>query len=177
MVVTRSMKSKLEQKRKHNIRQCFNKLERLSLHDIDKVMVSTKSNKLKGKRTKGTIQKKQSQSLATSHSRNSNTIWSDLKKNRLQLPLVNSIVLAKMRTYSPWPAKLISFTDKKAKVYFFGTNNHGDVPLGDVVSFADSSELVLQLASMKIKYFKRAVREAEVFRGVPIEYSMLNGII
>lgn len=152
-------------------RHCFVKLERLSLHEINKATAPPKS---KAKKKKGKIEKKQSQPLASSRSQNCNTMWNNLKKNRLQVPPINSTVLAKMRSYSPWPAKLISFTDKKAMVYFFGTNNHGNVPLENVVAFADTNELIRQLLLMKIKFFKRAVREAEVSRGIPIELSMLN---
>lgn len=37
---------------------------------------------------------------------------------------VGELVLAKMRGYAAWPAKIIAFTNRfQAEVYFFGTHN------------------------------------------------------
>lgn len=44
-------------------------------------------------------------------------LWEDLKKSRLSIKL-NFIVLAKMRTYSPWPAKVVAFKNQDALVFF-----------------------------------------------------------
>lgn len=54
-------------------------------------------------------------------------LWTSLVKARPAMPGKNEIIIAKMKTYSPWPAKLVGIKNKKALVYFFGTSNHGEV--------------------------------------------------
>lgn len=90
------------------------------------------------------------------------------------MPALNTLVLAKMKTWSPWPSKLLQIGEKRAYVYFFGTENHGYVDNGEIVSFVDSQILISKLASMKIPDYKRAVREAEISVHVPMHLSILN---
>lgn len=79
-----------------------------------------------------------------------------------------------MRSYSPWPAKLISKEKNRAEVYFFGTNNHGVVKTDEIVAFNDAHLLLKKLLTMKIKHYEKAVREAEIFQGIPLHLSILN---
>lgn len=48
-----------------------------------------------------------------------NTLFDNCKKNKTDI-VENRIVLAKMATYSPWPAKVIQIiSEKRVKVFFF----------------------------------------------------------
>lgn len=81
-----------------------------------------------------------------------------------------------MKSFSPWPAKLVGIKNKNALVYFFGINNHGEVKVDEIVNFQDGAELIKVLSSKKIKDYRKAVREAEVFMNVPVERSILNRV-
>lgn len=80
------------------------------------------------------------------------------RKNIFNL-MVGEIVLAKMRTYSPWPAKIMEINVKKAKVYFFGTNNHGDVNLFDCVPASECGAVISKLLDSKQADYRKAVYE------------------
>lgn len=200
MVTTRKMKAQLKMTQKHSsvykIRKCTIRLERLSAQQIlsatqTEVAVNTPKQKKSEqshnlvpaqkqpqKTTKIICKQGRSSMVAQSTARYSSSLWNEAKKNRIEMPLINSIVLAKMRTYSPWPAKIVKIlpSKKKALVYFFGTDNHGEVATDEIVPFVEVALLIKQLASMKIRLYKKAVREAEIFQGVPIECSLLNDI-
>lgn len=79
----------------------------------------------------------------------------------------NQIVLAKMSTYSPWPAKVIEIiNDKKVKVFFFGTSNHGFVNLIDCVDVRSCGPVICRLLNSKQTSYKKAVREMEISIGL-----------
>lgn len=59
----------------------------------------------------------------------------------------NQIVIAKMATYSPWPAKIVEIIDSKAKVFFFGTNQHGFVKKSECVASEDCGPLIYDLST------------------------------
>lgn len=101
-------------------------------------------------------------------------MWAAAKRRRQQIPAINSLVLAKMKKYSPWPSKLLSIEGKRAYVYFFGSNNHGHVDKDEIADFHDNELMVLKLATMKITDYKKAVREAEIFGNIPWCLSVLN---
>lgn len=44
-------------------------------------------------------------------------LWKELKKARSGTPPANSIVLAKMKSYSPWPSKLVAIKTKNALLW------------------------------------------------------------
>lgn len=102
------------------------------------------------------------------------SMWEKEKKKRHEIPGINAVVLAKMKGFSPWPSKLVSLTKTKASVYFFGTNNHGEVSIEDILLFRNSAVIIKSLLGMNLKHYRKAVREAEICQGVPLEYSLLN---
>lgn len=81
-----------------------------------------------------------------------------------------------MKTYCPWPSRInaISITKKTANVHFFGTNQIGTVPLKDIVSFGECTDVILLLLERKKEDFILAVHEAEKEAGVPESLSLLN---
>lgn len=96
------------------------------------------------------------------------------QKSKTETPAVSTVVLAKMKGWSPWPSKLVSISSGRALVYFFGTDNHGHVPVADVLSFKKLDFIVKLLIAANIKQYRKAVREAELCMGIPIQYSVLN---
>lgn len=85
--------------------------------------------------------------------------------------LVGEIVLAKMRSYSPWPAKIMKINAKKANVYFFGTNNHGDVNLSECVPVSECGAVISKLLDSKQADYRKAVCEMKTIMeltGMPI---------
>lgn len=193
MVVTRQMlrkklaNAKKNAERKIPVRDCFVLLERLTKEDVYAAVhpptdASVKNNagnhrlrqrKPKPEKKKTERKQKSSTAIVKATSTSLNHFWKTAKINRT-VPKLNTIVLAKMRTFSPWPSKLVSIENNKALVYFFGTNNHGTVPFEDVVPFYETVSVLKILITMKIQFFKKAVREAEIFLGVPPMMSILN---
>lgn len=104
-----------------------------------------------------------------------NKLWENLKASRSTIK-TNSIVLAKMRTYSPWPAKLVAFKQSTALVYFFGSGNHGEVSTDELVNFEDCLLLIKVLALKKLKNYHKGIREAEVHLRIPSCHSILNAV-
>lgn len=168
---TKHKRSKYREQR-HQIKDCVVKLERISPERIA-ALTAPPPKKIKRKKR---IEHKRSTALAKSSSQSVIMLWAEAKRNRKTIPKVNCIILAKMFKYSPWPSKLVEIRNKSAYVYFFGTNNHGTVKLEEIVDFGDTHLLVKKLSTMKIQYFSKAVREAEVFQGIPSENSILNQI-
>lgn len=174
---------------KNKLKDCIVRIRRLTEADIFAATNSASTSvdndnekhySLRQKKAKPetkTIEHKPKPSLALVKSVSSsyNSLWNMAKKNR-SLPQANTIVLAKMKSFSPWPSKLVSINGVKAFVYFFGTNNHGTVLFKEVVPFNETSSVIRILATMKIQHFKKAIREAEIFIGIPSELSILNEI-
>lgn len=105
--------------------------------------------------------------LATIHDIPSvQTIFNQCKKNVVGKVQVGQLVLAKMRSYSPWPARVMEIIGKRANVFFFGTNQHGIVNVSDCVSAELCGQLVLKLLGSSNRKYARAVREMEIFSGI-----------
>lgn len=104
--------------------------------------------------------------------------WNDVKKqskSMCALPKVGQVVLAKMRSYRPWPA--IVLNDKKKTVFwvrFFGKQSEGSVKKNECVLFRDAIGCVAEYSKCPLDDYNRAVREAEAMLGIPIEASLLN---
>lgn len=101
-------------------------------------------------------------------------LWKTLKNSRSAIPPKNSIIVAKMRSFSPWPAKLVGLHNKTALVYFFGTGEHGEVKSDEIILFEDALLLLKALSLKKLKNYHRAIREAEIFLSIPTDASILN---
>lgn len=103
-------------------------------------------------------------------------LWMKLKNSRAGIPTINAVIISKMRTHSPWPSKLVKINGKQALVYFFGTGEHGEVKLDEIILFEDGLYLLKLYALKKIPGYRRAVREAEVFLSIPSNKSILNNL-
>lgn len=85
-------------------------------------------------------------------------------------------VLARMRGYEPWPARILGFknNNKIIKCYFFGANNIGQVGTKQVIPFADAFETVRIICIRNPPNFIKGIREIEVEFGVSDEFSCLK---
>lgn len=104
--------------------------------------------------------------------------WRVSKKQKKEKNIVFSehqIVLAKMKLYSPWPAKILSFTrnGKSSTVYFYGTHNSGRVNESELVNIEDAQELIrLLLLRQNLHGFRKGILEVEHEMNVPEELSI-----
>lgn len=83
-----------------------------------------------------------------------------------------------MKGYSPWPAKIISFTKdrKSAKCYFYGSNNNGSVKTDEIIPFKDGFDTIRLLKNFNLKDFEKGVREIENINDIPAHLSALREI-
>lgn len=103
--------------------------------------------------------------------------WRRCKQITSQLAIGN-IVLAKMKSYPPWPSFIESITanGKRAQVYFFGTQNRGTVELKETVLFETANDVIRLLLKRpqdrNMKFFMRGILEAERVIGIDDENSI-----
>lgn len=92
--------------------------------------------------------------------------------------MVNDFVLARMRGYAPWPAKVVGFTkdQRRAICYFYGSHNSGTVDCNQMVPFLDASDVIRLINMRKPNGFAKGVREIEIEHGIPSNASSLNEI-
>lgn len=110
-----------------------------------------------------------------------NDAWRSCKKKFLdtkQSIQVNDIVMAKMKTYSAWPARLLAFTqnNKRASVHFFGTNNTGHVDVIEIVPFHHCHDVITLLLLRKLGDFHKGITEIETILKVPDDLSLLKQV-
>lgn len=86
------------------------------------------------------------------------------------------IVLAQMRTYAAWPAKINSFGKTYINVQFFGDDTTGNVPFGNVGIFNENFQLLKFNVQKKIRGYMKAVRCAELVLNIPDHLSVMNRI-
>lgn len=100
---------------------------------------------------------------------------SKLSKKEFQ---IGDFVLARMKGYSPWPAKVISFTKdrKSANCYFFGSDNNGSVKTDQIIPFQDGFDTIRLLKMFNLKDFEKGVREIEYINKIPAHLSALREI-
>lgn len=84
-----------------------------------------------------------------------------------------SIVLAHMRTYSPWPACVIELNEKTVKVKFFGDDTVGTVKIENIGLIHENEILIKSLLNKKIPNYRKAIAEVEVVLKVPSDLSLL----
>lgn len=104
-----------------------------------------------------------------------NDAWKRCKiQNKNKSLDVDEYVLAKMKSYSPWPAKITGFTKnrKKAYVYFYGTHNSGSVEVNEIAAFQDAGEVIRMLLPRHLICFEKGVVEIERELGIPDELSI-----
>lgn len=76
-----------------------------------------------------------------------NDAWKLCKSQNKNRPMTfneDQCVIAKMKSYAPWPAKVVGFTKnrKKVHVYFYGTHNSGSVKINEITPFQYSDEVI-----------------------------------
>lgn len=85
-------------------------------------------------------------------------------------------VIAKMKSYCPWPARILAFNanKKRAKVHFYGTQQEGTVDSKDIALFNDASKVIrlLLLRKNTLDSFEKGIREVELENSIPIELSI-----
>lgn len=81
-----------------------------------------------------------------------------------------------MATYSPWPARIESFSTNKKRttVQFFGDQTTGSVNSNEIVPFAICKNVIRLLLLRKLGPFHKAIVEVEKLLQVPPELSMLR---
>lgn len=97
-------------------------------------------------------------------------------KNRLMTFKEDQCVIAKMKSYAPWPSKILGFTKnrKKVHVYFYGTHNSGSVEINEITPFQYSDEVIRLLLLRNLEFFAKGIMEAEIQLGIPAELSITN---
>lgn len=90
------------------------------------------------------------------------SLFNICKQNNSIDLVVGQLVLAKMQTYSPWPAKIMEIKDKKVTVFFFGTNNHGTVKKVDCVPIQFCGPVIMNLLESKQANLRKAVEEMKL---------------
>lgn len=83
------------------------------------------------------------------------------QNNNIEI-LIGQLVLAKMHSYSPWPAKVMEVHNKNAVVFFFGTNSHGTVKIIDCVPIEFCGPVILRLFESKQANLRKAIEEMKV---------------
>lgn len=86
------------------------------------------------------------------------------------------VVIAKMRTYAAWPARIMSFRKTCANVEFFGEGTTGNVRYIDIGLFQDNNLLIAFNLQKKINGYHKSVQCAEGALKIPKHLSLLNNI-
>lgn len=89
---------------------------------------------------------------------------------------IDQYVMAKMKSFSPWAAKIIGFikNHKKAYVYFYGTHNSGSVDVSDITLFKESQEVIRLQLLRHLDFFTKGIKEIEAELGITEEFSIIN---
>lgn len=89
---------------------------------------------------------------------------------------VDQFVIGKMKSFPPWPCKIVGFTKnrKKVHVYFYGTHNSGSIEVNEITLFENSDEVIHLLLLRHLQCFAKGIREVEVELGIPAELSIIN---
>lgn len=97
----------------------------------------------------------------------------DFKDSQNELA-VGDFVLARMRGFKPWPAKITSLTKKGAVCYFYGSHNNGPVSLNEIIPFFEGLESIRLIRIRPPKDFEKGIREIEIENNIPEELSSLR---
>lgn len=103
--------------------------------------------------------------------------WTSSKKDKNHTNFnINDIVMAKMRTYSAWPSKIIKFNDKhtKCEVEFFGCLSTGWIDIKEIVPFSESAAIIKLLIVRQNHQFNEGIRIVEQLFEVPSHLSIFN---
>lgn len=88
------------------------------------------------------------------------------------------LVLAHMKSFSPWPArvikKIVTKTQTNIRVYFYGDQTTGTVKVEQIGLIGENSALIKCLSQKKIKNYAKAVLEMERLTNVPPNLSIFD---
>lgn len=85
-----------------------------------------------------------------------------------------NIVLAHMKSYSAWPARILAFGKSFVNVYFFGDETTGNVPFENIGFLNENHRLLKFNVQKNVKRYERAVRCMELAIKLPSHLSVLN---
>lgn len=104
-----------------------------------------------------------------------NDAWKASKKHK-NVMQIGDLVMAKMRSYSPWPGRFDGYTTnkKKAHIHFFGSNNNGSVESSEIVSFEHCESMIRLLLLRKTGEFHKGISEIECILNIPPHLSLLR---
>lgn len=99
----------------------------------------------------------------------------DSKSKQIKLD-VGQYVMAKMKSFSPWPARVTGFTKNRKKVYvhFYGTHDTGSIEVAEITLFEDSKDVIRIQLLRSLDCFAKGIREIETELGIPDELSITN---
>lgn len=91
---------------------------------------------------------------------------------------IGDIIIARMRGYSPWPAKIEKFSANKKSFncYFYGTHNSGPISTKNAIPFADAYPTIRLICLKSPPCFIKGIKEIETEYGIPSELSCLREI-
>lgn len=100
------------------------------------------------------------------------------KLERCESVSIEDIVLFKMRGFCAWPARVIKIVGRKAEIQFFGDNTTQSSDIEkNFYKFETSVDHILSLLrNRKNPLYGKAIREAEIALGIPMELSVLNKV-
>lgn len=84
------------------------------------------------------------------------------------------VVLAQMRTYATWPARVLLLGKTFVNVYFYGDETTGNVPYEKVGYFVNNHELLKFNLKKTIDRYQKAVLSAERVMQIPNHLSIIN---
>lgn len=125
-----------------------------SLRKRENVKCSTEQLVIEGSKTKEIAVKKPVVTIGA--------LFNICKRSHNNDLVIGQLVLAKMQTYSPWPAKVMEIKDKKVIVFFFGTNNHDTVKKVDCIPIQFCGPVILQLFESKQANLQKAIAEMKL---------------
>ena len=87
-------------------------------------------------------------------------------------------ILARMKGYQPWAARIISFSKdaRRINIYFYGSHNYGTVSAKECIPFKFGYETIRLIKLKNLKHFTTGIQEIEIEHGVPPELSSLRDI-
>lgn len=144
--------------------------------NVAKLKQNAKQNSLTSQNVKKQVEIPNCLALVKPTSMQMTKLWNAKKRCGI-VPEVGSIVLAKMRSYRPWPAIILNENGRSVFwVRFLGKGSHGSVKKTECVPFENALECVQQSLENPVEDYSRAVREAEVILHIPSEKSLLKNI-
>lgn len=135
-------------------------------------------SKQKKKQQKPTNRKNSASTLLTIANSTFKTSVKEFRKTGIKLE-IGDYVIARMKGYSPWPAKISSFTKNRCRAlcYFYGSHNNGSVDINEIVPFSNGYDSIRLLMMRNLKDFQKGIRELEIVHGIPENLSSLRETI